>query len=477
MAEISAYPAQAAAALAAGCRALADWLWGPLGLAALAGAGLYLTLRSRAFVQRRPGLWLGAAASALGRGQGRAPGELSGFQSMCTALAATVGTGNLVGVAAAIYFGGPGAVFWMWVMAFLGMSTRYVEDVLGILYRRRAPDGGWLGGPMYYLRDGVGGPAGRALAALFAGCCVLAALGMGNMSQANAIAENLQAACGLPRPAAGLALAVLGGAVLLGGARRVAAVTQRLVPFMALGYIAAALAALLLLRDRVPAALGAIFRGAFGLQAAAGGAVGQGLSRAVAWGLRRGAFSNEAGLGSAVLAHSCAHVDAAPRQGLLGVFEVFVDTHVLCTLTALVVLASGVVDLATGHPAPGTDLGPGTLVAAAFGAALGPAAPWLVTAAVGLLAFSTLLGWGQYGAAAFGYLTGGRAAWLYPALYPLCTLAGALAPLTPVWAFADAANGLMLLPNLAGVLALSGQAWQATAAWLRGRPQRARPRG
>ena len=297
-------------------------VWGPVGLALLFGTGCLLTVRTGFFQLRYFGYWMRHTIGAifLDRNVTAHTDDeaISQFQSLCTALAATIGTGNIVGVAAAILAGGPGAVFWMWVMALLGMMTSYAENVLGICYRRRDAAGRWCGGPMYYLAEGLGGGFGRALAVLFACFCVLASFGMGNMSQINSIAGNLQAVFRVPPVATGIVLALLTGRVILGGLKRVAAVTEAIVPLMALFYLFGALTVVCVHWAAVPAAFAAIFRGAFGLQAAGGGVLGYGMARAISWGFKRGAFSNEAGLGASVLVHCAANVEEPVQQGMWG---------------------------------------------------------------------------------------------------------------------------------------------------------------
>ena len=458
--------------LAAWNRAVNGLVWGPPGLALLLGAGLYLTVRSGLFPLRHAGLWLRCTLGTLFARQAPARPErgragLSPFQSVCTALAASLGTGNIVGVATAILNGGPGAVFWMWVMALLGMMTGYTETVLGVCYRQPGAHGGWVGGPMYYLRDGLGArpgcrAAGRALAACFAAACVLASFGIGNMSQANAIAENLRAAFGVPPWLTGLALAAVCGAAILGGLQRVAAVTEKLVPLMAAGYIAGAAVVLLSLHRQLPAAVASIFQGALGLRAAAGGTAGYAVRQAVGWGLRRGAFSNEAGLGSAVMAHASADTREPVQQGMWGIFAVFLDTIVVCTLTALVLLTSGV----TQPGGAAVQAGAGALVGQAFGRVFGAAGPAFLAAAVLLFACSTILGWSHYGTVAFAYLFGERAAAAYRGVFAAAVFCGAVLPLELVWALSDTFNGLMMVPNLVGVLALSGGVMRHTQAYL-----------
>lgn len=402
-------------------------VWGPVGLGLLFGTGLLLTVRTGGFQLRRWGYWMRHTLGAILTDQSvtahtaREEQAISQFQSLCTALASTIGTGNLVGVSTAILSGGAGAVFWMWVMALLGMMTSYAENVLGIYYRRKDPAGGWRGGPMYYLRDGLGGKPGRVLAAVSA-------------------------------------------VILLGGLKRVAAVAERLVPAMALLYIVGALTVVGVHITAVPAALAAIVKGAFGLRAAGGGMVGYGLSRAVTWGFKRGAFSNEAGLGSSVMVHAASNVKEPVQQGMWGIFEVFADTMVVCTLTALVVLTSGFVDLDTGRIAAGAA--GSALVGQAFDAVFGTLGSKLIAVCILLFAYSTTLGWSCYGCKAVEYLFGAGAGAGYRVLFVALMPMGAVMRLDLAWTLSDTFNGLMMLPNLIGVIALSGTVVRITQNYL-----------
>ena len=443
-----------------GNHALNGLVWGPAGLVLLFGAGLWLSVCTGFFQFTRARHWLKCTIGAVFTDKtvtartGRDDKAISQFQSMCTALAATIGTGNIVGVASAIVCGGPGAVFWMWVMALLGMMTAYAERVLGIYYRRRGPSGEWVGGAMYYLADGLGGRLGRILALLYSGLCAAAAFGVGNIAQVNSIAGNMHAAFGLPPQLTGAVLLAAAGPVVLGGVKRVAAVAEKLVPVMALTYILGALVVIGVNYRRVPAALAAICSGAFGARAVGGGVVGYGMKSALVWGFKRGAFSNEAGLGSAVMVSCAANVTEPVQQGMWGIFEVFADTLVMCSLTALAVLSSGLVDLQTGVVT--ADAAASTLVGAAFGTVFGRFGPVFIAAAVLLFAFSTLLGWSHYGAAAFAYLAGGRLGGGYRLAFVVMIYFSATMSLQHAWDIADTLNGLMMLPNLMGVLALSG---------------------
>ena len=435
-------------------------VWGPFGLALLFCTGFWMSARTGFFQFRKMGYWLRHTIGAIFTNKditahtSKEDMAISQFQSMCTALAGTIGTGNIVGVATAIVSGGPGAIFWMWVMALLGMMTSYAENVLGIYYRRKDPAGGWRGGPMYYLRDGLGGKPGRVLAVLFAAFCALASFGIGNLSQLNSIAGNLKAAFGVPEAVTGAVLAAVSAVILLGGLKRVAAVAERLVPAMALLYIVGALTVVGVHITAVPAALAAIVKGAFGLRAAGGGIVGYGLSRAVTWGFKRGAFSNEAGLGSSVMVHAASNVKEPVQQGMWGIFEVFADTMVVCTLTALVVLTSGFVDLDTGRIAAGAA--GSALVGQAFDAVFGTLGSKLIAVCILLFAYSTALGWSCYGCKAVEYLFGAGAGAFYRVLFVALMPLGAVMRLDLAWTLSDTFNGLMMLPNLIGVVALSG---------------------
>jgi len=451
-------------------------VWGPIGLTLLFAAGLWMSLRTGFFQLTRAGHWFRNTIGAIFTNKdvtahtGKDDKAISQFQSLCTALAATIGTGNIVGVATAIVSGGPGAVFWMWVMALLGMMTGFSEKVLGIYYRRKNERGEWTGGAMYYLRDGLGSlpgckVAGKVLAGLFSGFCAVAAFGIGNIAQVNSIAGNMKAAFGIPAPVTGAVLLALTGLVVMGGLKRVAAVSEKLVPFMALTYIAGALVVIGVNLQMVPAAFAAIFKGAFAAKAVGGGIVGYGLKTAITWGFKRGAFSNEAGLGSSVMVSCSANVKEPVQQGMWGVFEVFADTLVVCTLTALTVLTSGMVDLETGTML--TTAEDSTLVGAAFGSVFGSFGPMFIAVAILMFAFSTILGWSHYGTMAFEYLCGSRFSTVYKAAFVILTYFSATMSLKLAWDISDTLNGLMMVPNLIGVLALSGLVSRITKNYIR----------
>ena len=405
--------------------------------------------------------------------------SISPFQALCTALAGTMGVGNIAGVAAAIVSGGPGAVFWMWVSAFFGMMTHYCEIVLGIHYRCKNADGEWCGGAMYYLRDGLGSKKGfqtlgKALAYLFSIFCVLASFGMGNMSQANTIAHNIISVFRFPALdktisfgslyvnlyalTIGFILMLLIGMVILGGIQRISQITEKLVPFMACAYILGTLLVLLGNFSMLGEVFHSIISFAFGSRALGGAAIGIAIQNAVTWGLKRGIFSNEAGLGSSVIVHAAANVSDPVRQGMWGIFEVFADTIVVCTLTAFAILSSGLIDLQTGEVL--TNAKPTALVSEAFGTVfhIGEIRFGSIFIAIAILffAFATILGWSYYGAKAWEFLFGTRSTIIYKGIFVLFIMIGATMNLDLVWNISDAFNGLMAIPNLIGVLALSG---------------------
>ncbi len=357
------------------------------------------------------------------------------FQACTTSLAAAMGTGNIVGVATALTLGGPGAVFWMWAAALCGMSLIYAENVLACHFRRKG-----VSGTMAYLRWGLGSPG---LAAVFAVCCAAASFGMGNMTQSNAMAQTLEAAFGMPPLVTGLLAAVLTGAVLLGGAARIGKFTQAAVPFLSAVYLLAAGAVIWQFRDNLGNAFRSVFEGAFGLSAVSGGISGAAVQRAVSVGVRRGIFSNEAGLGSSGVLHAEAACAAPEHMGLLGMAEVFLDTFVCCTVTALAILCTGV-----------TEGDGGVLVLEAFSRGLGSAADWILPPVIALFALCTLIGWGCCGSRAFAYLTGGRHVEWFQLLFCLGAAAGAILRLETVWTLADIANACMAYCNLPALLLL-----------------------
>ncbi|MBQ2080563.1 MAG: alanine:cation symporter family protein [Treponema sp.] len=438
-------------------------VWGTFGIALLLIAGIVMTIVNKGFQFTHFAHWMKRTIGAIFKDRHvtahteKETKAISQFQSLCTAMAATIGTGNIVGVATAIILGGPGAIFWMWIMAIFGMMTNYSENVLGIYYRRKGKSGEWRGGAMYYLKDGLGGYKGMkwvgiVLAVLFSIFCLLASFGIGNMGQVNSIAGNMESAFSIPPYVTGIALVILGALIILGGLKRVASIAEKLVPFMAILYIIGALVVIFVHVTNVPAVFVAIFKGAFCFKAGAAGAVGYGLQKAITWGFKRGAFSNEAGLGSSVMVHSSSNVKEPVRQGMWGIFEVFVDTIIVCTLTALVVLSSGLVDLETGKVI--SENAGASLVGEAFGTVFGGLGGKFIAIAILLFAFSTVLGWSHYGTTAWQYLFGEKTQVLYKVIFVVMIYFGCTMSLNLAWDLSDTFNGLMMIPNLIGVLAL-----------------------
>lgn len=451
-----------------------EFVWVKIGLLLLIGAGLLMTILTKVFQISHIKHWWTKTIVGVFKKDGRKntdKGAVSQFQALCTALAATIGTGNIVGVAAAIVVGGPGAVFWMWIMAFLGMMTNFTENVLGIYYRRRNKEGEWSGGPMYYLKDGLGKKKGckwigSILAVLFAVFAVLASFGIGNMGQINKIVINVESAFFKGTSSAkvlgnasvvalviGVGLMIVTALIVIGGLKRIAAVAEKVVPFMAVAYVVGCLVVFGVNIDQAGAVFGSIFKFAFGVKAVGGAVVGVTLKTVITQGCKRGAFSNEAGLGSSVMVHSNSDVKEPVKQGMWGIFEVFADTMVVCTMTAFVVLSSGYIDLNTGLAAEGAD--DATLVAQAFGKVFGQPGEWFIAIAVLLFAFTTVLGWSHYGSKAVEYLFGVIGVKVYKVIFVLLIVSGALMTSSIAWDISDTFNGLMMVPNLIGVVVLS----------------------
>ncbi|MFZ5654745.1 MAG: alanine/glycine:cation symporter family protein [Pseudomonadota bacterium] len=422
---------------------LDNYLWGPWMLGAIALVGVYLTLGLRFVPWRKL-----PAAFPLVFQHARGSGDITPFQALMTALAATVGTGNIAGVATAIHFGGPGALFYMWVIALIGMATKYSEAVCAIRYREVDELGNHVGGPMYYIKNGVGPRFPRLAAvlapafALFTAC---AGFGIGNTVQANSVAHALAENFAVPVAATGVALMIVVGLVLIGGIRRIAHLSTALVPTMILLYLGSGLAVLAINHTAIPGAIALILDSAFTPAAAQGGFAGATVLLAVRWGFARGIFSNEAGLGSAAIAHAAAKSDDPVQQGLIGMLGTFIDTLVVCTITGLVIVTTG---------AWTSGLNGAALTSAAFAGAL-PAGGTLVALSLVLFAFTTLLGWSYYGERAVEFLFGVRAIAPYRVLWVLAVPLGAMTTLDFVWLLADVLNALMAIPNLIALLLLS----------------------
>ncbi len=454
-------------------------VWGLPGLILLIGTGILLTLGTKVFQISHVGHWWKNTIASVFKKNSTATKKtdrktISQFQALCAALAATVGTGNIAGVAAAIVLGGPGAVFWMWVAAFFGMMTNFSENLLGIYYRRRNKDGEWSGGPMYYLRDGLGkrygkkwlSPVAKVLAVLFCCFAILASFGIGNMAQINKIVLNMDAAffsnaslgtipntdINVIHLIIGLGLLAIAALIIIGGLQRIARVAEIVVPFMAVAYVVGALVIFGINIKQVGPMFVSIFKFAFTPAAMLGGGIGALIKMTMTQGFKRGVFSNEAGLGSSVLVHSSSNVKEPVKQGMWGIFEVFFDTFVVCTMTAVVVLSTGYIDLSNGAPI-GTPDGD-TLVSQAFGKYFGAPGTWFIAIAMLFFAFTTVLGWSQYGSKAVEYLFGSKGVKVYKVIFVAMIVSGAVMEGGLAWDLSDTFNGLMMIPNLIGVVAL-----------------------
>ncbi len=478
-------------------------VWGAFGLLLLVGTGVIVTVVTKFFQVTHIGMWfkhtLGSLFNKDVIKHSKEKGSISPFQALCTALAATVGTGNIAGVAAAITIGGAGSVFWMWLAAFFGMMTNYAENVLGIYFRRKNENGEWSGGAMYYLADGLGSytykdnntsvsfkKVGRVLAVLFCIFAMLASFGIGSMGQVNKIVTNIASAFDVSSLSSvevfagvslyniiiGAVIMALTALITLGGVKRIANVAEKVVPFMVVAFVLGSLCIIGVNYASIIPAFKAIFVNAFLPEAFVGGGIGVVISKVVTQGFKRGVFSNEAGLGSSVMVHSNSNIKEPVKQGMWGIFEVFADTMVVCTMTALVVLTAGGLDggvfnVVTGEIAEGyTDA---TLVGGAFNSVF----PWggigekFIAIAMFLFAFTTVLGWSHYGSKAWEYLFGAKTTVIFRIIHVITVIFGAVLTSSLAWDISDTFNGLMMIPNLIGVLVLSPLVVKITKNYLR----------
>lgn len=434
---------------------LSERLWSPWLLGLFLLTGLVYSVGSGFFQFFDAPLWLRATFGSLFRRREQAKSGLSPVQALATALASTMGTGSIAGVAAALTLGGPGAIFWMWISALLGMMTGCGEKLLSVRYQVPAPGGGLQGGPMFYLRDGLHAPL---LAVLFSLACIPATLAGGDLIQSAAIADSFSAPLGMSREAVALCTALLAGLVMVGGVGRIARVSSALVPIMALLYLGSGTAVLLLRASELPGAFRLIITYALSPKAAVGGYTA---SAALRCGVARGVFTNEAGLGTSAMAHGAAETDHPASQGMWGIFEVALSTLLVCTVTALVILVGGM-----WQPSGGSSLTGAALTAASFGSVLGPFGEAVVRVSLPLFAFSSILGWSYYGQQALRFLTGGdRLLILYRILFLACVWLGAVWDTGALWQLVDLCNALMALPNLAALLLLAPQALSLLQQW------------
>ena len=434
------------------------FVWGAPMLTMLGATGLLLTLGLGFMPWRRVGYGF---RLLFDRSEPVGAGEVTPFNALMTALAATVGTGNIAGVATAIALGGPGAVFYMWLMALFGMATKYAEAVCAVKYREVDKAGIHVGGPMYYLRNGVGEFApglGRWLGLAFALFGAVAAFGIGNAVQVDSMAAVLQDSFAVPTWLTGLVVAALVGVVVIGGIRRIGVLAGKLVPAMVVLYLGAALLIIIVNLGEVPAALGLIFTHAFTPAAATGGFAGAAVAAAVRFGVARGVFSNESGLGSAAIAHAAAQTNSPVRQGIVAMLGTCIDTLVVCTITALVILTSGAWTMAG---ADGAGLTGAVLTAASFDSSVA-GGRYIVTVSLAIFAFTTILGWSYYGERCWQYLFSERSLMVYRALWVLAALTFANVRIDLVWNLSDTLNGLMAIPNLVGLLLLAPMVFRLT---------------
>jgi len=421
---------------------ISGYAWGPVTIVLLVGAGIYLSFRLK-FIQ------LGKLKQAVKVIKGdydteEQEGEINHFEALSAALSATIGTGNIAGVGTAIAMGGPGALFWMWVTAFFGMATKYSSCLLGVHYREIDENGEVSGGPMYYLEKGLGQKWLTVLFALFA---AVASFGIGNMVQANSLAEPAEVYFGIPKLVIGLVMAGLIWLVIIGGIKRIGRVASRIVPIMSVIYIVGALAVIMMNIDQIPGAFATIFHHAFNPTSAVGGFTGAAVAATLRFGIARGVFSNEAGLGSAPMAFAAAKTDEPVEEGLVAMIGPLIDTLVICTLTGLVIVTTGAWE---------TGLNSSELTAKAFSLGLPGPGGYIVAISIIFFAFSTAITWSYYGDRSIKYLLGEKYVMPYRWLYVLAIPVGASLKIDLVWALSDVANGLMIFPNLIGVLGLSG---------------------
>lgn len=441
-----------------------DFIWGVPAMACIIGVGLLLSIKNKWIQFRKFGYALKMTIGRVFHKSEATSGAMTPFQAVCTALAATVGTGNIAGVAGAIAIGGPGAVFWMWISAFLGMCTKFAEVTLAVHYREKNKHGDYVGGPMYYIKNGLS-KKWHWLAYAFALLGVFTVFGTGNATQVNTITTAIDSALtnyNILNSASvptfnfwlGIGIAILVGVVLLGGIKRIGKVTEKLVPFMALLYIVLGIGVILLNISALPSVFTSIIQGAFQPSAVTGGVIGS-FFLSMKKGVSRGIFSNEAGLGTGSIAHACADTSEPVQQGLFGIFEVFADTIVICTLTALTILCSGT-------PVQyGTNAG-AELTISGFVSTYGNWVSVFTAIALCCFAFSTILGWGLYGARCIEFIFGEKVIKPFMVVYSCIAIIGATADLGLIWGISDTCNGLMVIPNLIALFLLSGKVAQLT---------------
>lgn len=436
-----------------------DFVWGPVMLVLLVGTGIFLTIRTGFLPWRNLPYALKSTLSKEARKKTRGEGDVSPFSALTTALAATIGTGNIVGVATAMVSGGPGALVWMWISAAFGLTSKFSECMLAIKYREKNAKGEMSGGPMYTMKKAIKwNPLGNVLGWLFALFAVVASFGIGNMTQANSISSSMKETWSVPTWVTGVVITILALAIIVGGIKTISKVSSVVVPFMAIFYVIGGLLVIILNYQNIPEGVALIFKCAFSVKSVTGGVLGTitaSMMNGMRFGVARGVFSNEAGMGSAAITAAAATTDHPVRQGYINMTGTFWDTIVVCTITGLAIASSGVLG---STDAAGELVTGSALTIAAFKTALGPVGGWLVTISIALFAFSTILGWEYHGEKAFEYLFGShKFNMVYRIVFSLIVYVGATATLDLVWNLSDIANALMAIPNLICMLLLSGE--------------------
>lgn len=424
-------------------------VWGPIMLVFFMLVGIMFSIRLKFFQIVKLKLWVKSTILTLFTKQDKKSSGISSFQAMTTALAGSIGTGNIVGVATAITLGGPGSIFWMWIAAFFSMMTIFAENVLGMLYREKNLKGQWVGGPMYYIEKGL---KSKWLAVIFSVTCILATFGMGNMTQANSISTALNDSFNIEPRISGIIISILSAIIILGGTSRITHFTEKIVPFMALFYIVGGLIIIFYNKSNLPAAIKNIFINAFNFKAISSGGTGFIISKSIKYGISRGVFSNEAGLGSSPIIYSAADENEPIVQGMWGIFQVFFDTIIGCSITALCILTSGPIDYKMDSVA---------LSISAFSSVFGRYGSIFVSFSIIMFAFATIIGWSYYGEKGLEYIFKGKYITIYKSFYIILILFGSVMDLNLVWDLSDTFNGLMAIPNLIALLILSNQVIKA----------------
>lgn len=424
-------------------------VWGPIMLVFFMLVGIMFSIRLKFFQIVKLKLWVKSTILTLFTKQDKKSSGISSFQAMTTALAGSIGTGNIVGVATAITLGGPGSIFWMWIAAFFSMMTIFAENVLGMLYREKNLKGQWVGGPMYYIEKGL---KSKWLAVIFSVTCILATFGMGNMTQANSISTALNDSFNIEPRISGIIISILSAIIILGGTSRITHFTEKIVPFMALFYIVGGLIIIFYNKSNLPAAIKNIFINAFNFKAISSGGTGFIISKSIKYGISRGVFSNEAGLGSSPIIYSAADENEPIVQGMWGIFQVFFDTIIGCSITALCILTSGPIDYKMDSVA---------LSISAFSSVFGRYGSIFVSFSIIMFAFATIIGWSYYGEKGLEYIFKGKYITIYKSFYIILILFGSVMDLNLVWDLSDTFNGLMAIPNLIALLVLSNQVIKA----------------